>query len=158
MPAMFEWRRGSIFESEAQFLVNTVNCEGVMGKGIALGFKQRYPDMFREYKKWCRLGHVKIGGVTEYRIPGGNRSILNFPTKDRWRLPSRYEYVSCGLDYLGEYILSHSQFTPGETRVALPAIGCGNGGLNWKVVSPMIVDKLTPVEAIFEVYQPNYLP
>jgi len=82
-----QYQKGDIFDSKAQVIVNTVNCKGVMGKGLALCFKERYPDMFRVYQEECRTGRLRIGRPTLYKasIPW----ILNFPTKDHWRFPSK---------------------------------------------------------------------
>lgn len=88
---------GTIFESQAQVIVNTVNCDGYMGKGLALAFKQRYPDMFAVYQQECKTGKLRIGRPTLYQK--STPWILNFPTKDHWRLPSKLEYLEKGLQF-----------------------------------------------------------
>src|ERR671924_200654 len=95
--ATLSYRTGDIFDSKAQVLVNPVNCKGRMGKGLALAFKQRYPDMFAAYQQDCRDGKLRIGRPTLYKT--STPWILNFPTKDHWRDDSRMEYLEEGLQY-----------------------------------------------------------
>src|SRR5438105_8758155 len=90
--------RGDIFEAKTQVIVNTVNCQGVMGKGLALAFKQRYPDMFVAYQQECKTGKLRIGHPTLYR--NSTPWILNFPTKDNWKASSKIEYLEKGLEYV----------------------------------------------------------
>jgi O-acetyl-ADP-ribose deacetylase (regulator of RNase III) len=96
--ARIQYQRGDIFDSRAQVIVNPVNCKGVMGKGLAFAFKQRYPEMFAAYQQQCRMGKLRIGRPMLYR--GSTPWILNFPTKDDWRLPSKLEYLEQGLAYV----------------------------------------------------------
>src|SRR5947209_18574610 len=93
--------KGDIFESKAQVVVNTVNCKGVMGKGLALAFKQKYPDMFVAYEQDCKAGRLRIGRPRLYQE--STPWILNFPTKDHWRFPSKLEYIEKGLAFLVEH-------------------------------------------------------
>lgn len=139
---------GNIFDSKCSTLVNTVNCVGVMGKGIALEFKKRYPEMFREYQVLCKDGKVKPGQPYLYRDASGI-SILNFPTKDHWRFPSKFSYVCDGLDWFAKYYQEL-----GITSIAFPALGCGNGGLKWEDVGPEMYRKLKDLPIEIEIYAP----
>lgn len=139
---------GNIFESNAMTLVNTVNCVGVMGKGIALEFKKRYPDMFREYEALCKEGKVLPGQPYYYHDLYGT-SIINFPTKDHWRSASKLSYVSDGLKW---FSANYSQL--GITSVAFPPLGCGNGGLTWGMVGPLMYHYLKDLPIDVEIYAP----
>ncbi len=138
---------GNIFESKCSTIVNTINCVGVMGKGIALEFKKRYPDMFMDYVRRCDRGDIKPG--VPYVFQDGDVSILNFPTKDHWRSPSRLSYVTDGLDW---FIENYEKF--GINSIAFPPLGCGNGGLNWDVVGPIMYQKLHALPIDIEIYAP----
>jgi len=143
---------GNLFESGAQTLVNTVNCVGVMGKGIAREFKKRYPDMFRDYTARCDAGEVRVGVPYLYSDLLGT-SIVNFPTKEHWRSPSRVQDIERGLDAFLEH------YKDWQIRsVAFPPLGCGNGGLDWKVVGPMIYRKLSALEIPVTIYAPYGTP
>ncbi len=87
---MISYLTTNLFDSPAQTLVNTVNTVGVMGKGIALAFKQRYPEMYRQYRELCQAGELEVGKLFVYQA--GDKIIVNFPTKKHWRSPSRIEY------------------------------------------------------------------
>lgn len=139
---------GDIFSSSAQTIVNTINCAGVMGKGIALEFKKRYPEMFKEYTQLCKLGKVQPGKPYFYQDLLGT-SILNFPTKDHWRSPSKLSYIISGLNWF----ISNYQ-TYGVTSVAFPPLGCGNGGLSWDVIGPIMYSKLKDLPIDIEIYAP----
>lgn len=139
---------GNIFDSKCSTLVNAVNCVGVMGKGIALEFKKRYPEMFREYQALCKDGKVKPGQPYLYRDASGI-SILSFPTKDHWRFPSKFSYVCDGLDWFVKYYQEL-----GITSIAFPALGCGNGGLKWGDVGPEMYRKLKDLPIEIEIYAP----
>lgn len=139
---------GNIFDSKCSTLVNTVNCVGVMGKGIALEFRNRYPDMFSEYQMLCKAGKVKPGHPYLYRDMNGI-SILNFPTKDNWRSPSKFSYIDDGLNWFRE---SYQEL--GITSVAFPPLGCGNGGLKWEDVGPEMYRKLKDLPIEIEIYVP----
>lgn len=128
---MLIYKRTSLLESTAQTLVNTVNCVGVMGKGIAKEFKQREPKMFAAYKKLCETDALKPGKLWLWR--GSPNWILNFPTKVHWRNPSRIEWIEAGLD---KFVQSYA--TQGITEISFPKLGCGNGGLDWDVVRPLM--------------------
>ena len=139
---------GDMFESRCGTIVNTVNCVGAMGKGIALEFKKRYPEMYREYVDKCRLGEVKPGKPYIYNNADGTR-ILNFPTKDHWRSPSRLSYVMDGLDWF----VKHYE-EDGVKSIAFPPLGCGNGGLTWETVGPLMYRKLCDLPIEIEIYAP----
>ncbi len=139
---------GNIFDSKAKTLVNTVNCVGVMGKGIALEFKNRYPSMYKEYADLCKVGEVKPGVPYFYKDLLGT-SILNFPTKDHWRSPSKLSYVINGLDW---FVANYSDL--GIDSIAFPPLGCGNGGLSWEIVGPIMYQKLKDLPIDIEIYAP----
>ncbi|MBY5780157.1 macro domain-containing protein [Rhizobium leguminosarum] len=145
---MLEFVKGDIFDIPVDIRVNTVNCVGVMGAGVALAFKQRYPDMFKDYRDDCKHGHVRPGTMHVWKSLSGEW-VVNFPTKRDWREPSRYEDIDAGLDDLRGYLDS-----VGPVTVALPALGCGNGGLDWSRVSSMIREKLDGVNAHVFVFEP----
>jgi O-acetyl-ADP-ribose deacetylase (regulator of RNase III)/uncharacterized protein YwgA len=145
---MFRALIGNLFDSQAHTLVNTVNCVGVMGKGVAEQFKSRFPAMFEDYKKRTDRKAVRLGEPYLYRDQSGVQ-IINFPTKDHWRSPSRLADVERGLDYLAAHA---SEW--GITSIALPPLGCGNGGLEWSEVGPLIYHKLHGLPIDVEVYAP----
>ena len=139
---------GNIFESNAQTIVNTVNCVGVMGKGIAKDFKSKYPDMYKEYVDLCNQGKVKPGQPYYYNDLFGN-SIINFPTKDHWRSPSKLSYIVNGLKW---FVDNYKELD--ITSIAFPPLGCGNGGLNWELVGPLMYHWLKDLPIDIEIYAP----
>lgn len=143
---------GDIFQSKAQTLVNTVNCVGVMGKGIALEFKKRFPAMFEDYQARCDAGRVRPGEPYLYSDVLGT-SIVNFPTKDHWRSPSRLEDIVRGLEHFAAHFREW-----GITSVAMPPLGCGNGGLEWSLVGPLMHQKLASLGIPVEIYAPYGTP
>lgn len=145
---MLNFVQGDLFDIQSDIRVNTVNCVGVMGAGVALAFKQRYPEMFKEYRDDCKIGLVKPGKMHVWKSLAGDW-VINFPTKRDWRDPSRYEDIDAGLDDLRVYLDS-----VGPVSVALPALGCGHGGLDWSRVSEMIREKLDGVNAQVYVFGP----
>jgi O-acetyl-ADP-ribose deacetylase (regulator of RNase III)/uncharacterized protein YwgA len=149
---MFRALIGDLFESQAQTLVNTVNCVGVMGKGVAEQFKKRFPEMFEDYKRRTDRKEVRLGEPYLYRDTSGTQ-IINFPTKGHWRSPSRLADVEQGLDYLAAHIAEW-----GITSLALPPLGCGNGGLEWSEVGPLIYRKLHDLPIDIEVFAPYGTP
>ncbi len=132
---MIRLTEGNILEAPTEALVNTVNTKGVMGKGIALQFKKAFPEVFTSYKKACDAGEVRIGKVHVFRCTSTNgpHYIINFPTKDDWKKCSRIEYIQAGLKSLAETVKSLK-----IRSIAIPPLGCGQGGLNWKEVLPLI--------------------
>lgn len=143
---------GNIFESKATTLVNTINCVGVMGKGIALEFKKRFPNMYDEYVAMCEAGLIRPGKPYVYQDFYGT-SILNFPTKDHWRSPSKLSYIISGLDWFEEHYHEY-----GITSIAFPPLGCGNGGLTWEIVGPIMYDHLKDLPINIEIYAPFGTP
>src|SRR5712671_638386 len=132
---MTELTRGNILKAEAEALVNTVNCGGFMGKGIALQFKKAYPENFDAYHKACAAGEVQPGRmfIFDLRSMLNPKYIVNFPTKRDWRSNSRYEDIESGLKALVEQVRRR-----GIRSIAVPPLGCGLGGLDWRTVRPMI--------------------
>lgn len=132
---MLELKQGNLLEEDAEALVNAVNCVGVMGKGIALQFKQAFPENFQQYKQACDAKEVQPGRM--FTVPTGKlfnpKFIINFPTKRHWREKSKIEDVQTGLKAL---VAEVQQL--GITSIAIPALGCGNGGLDWLEVKPLI--------------------
>lgn len=143
---------GDMFSSEAQTIVNTVNCVGVMGKGVALKFKENFPDMYQDYSLRCQLKKVQLGEPYLYEDLSGLK-ILNFPTKGHWRSSSRISDIEKGLDY---FVNNYEKW--GVTSIAMPPLGCGNGGLNWSDVGPLIYQKLHKLPIDIEVYAPYGTP
>ncbi len=143
---------GNMFESHAQTLVNTVNCVGVMGKGIALEFKKRYPDMYDDYAARCAQKQVRLGEPYLYRslFPP---NILNFPTKDHWRSVSRLQDIVAGLEYLERHYQEW-----GITSLAVPPLGCGQGQLEWRVVGPTLYRYLSRFNIPVDLYAPTETP
>lgn len=150
---MIRFVRGNLLEAEVEAVVNTVNTVGVMGKGVALMFKEAFPENFRQYLAACRSGQVAIGRmfVTRRDELVGPRWIINFPTKQHWRGPSHLDWIVAGLEDLRRIITKE-----GIRSVAVPPLGTGNGGLLWKDVRKLITDALGDLEAVeIVVYEPS---
>lgn len=149
---MIQYIKGNIFESKAEALVNTVNLEGVMGKGIALQFKQNFPLNFKLYKQACKNQDIAIGKlfVTKEQSAFGEKIIINFPTKNSWRKTSEYSYIAEGLRDLIRVIDKYN-----ITSLAVPPLGAGNGGLNWQRVKQMIQEELYDLPIEIYVYEPD---
>lgn len=149
---MITFKKGDLLSSDAYALVNTVNTVGVMGKGIALQFKIRYPGNFAVYQDACKKGEFKTGQLL--MVEDGDlmnrKLIINFPTKAHWKGNSTYEYVLTGLKALRNAII-HRQIK----SVAIPPLGCGNGGLDWSKVKVMIETELKDLPAEIIVFEPN---
>ena len=195
---MIETRQtGNIFDCGAHAIVNTVNCVGVMGKGIALEYKNRYPAMFTEYAKLCKRSYIKPGKmwvwhevplckcgheeiahrghtyqIDEHRLPMHppipdfcavclgitcphwspvNEYIVNFPTKQDWRNPSQLEWIAAGLDDLKTYVTMDLPIR----SLAMPALGCANGGLKFVDVQALIYDKLQGIDVSITLFEPQ---
>jgi O-acetyl-ADP-ribose deacetylase (regulator of RNase III) len=133
---MIQEMTGNMFLVPAKIRINTVNCEGVMGKGIAKLFKERYPLMFDQYKLLCDHKVIRPGTIHVHDV-GTGEIIYNFATKDSWRYPSQLKWIDWGLRQLALLLIDR----PGET-VTLPALGCGNGGLPWPTVRALIHERL----------------
>ena len=142
---MIYFKQTNLLQSDAEALVNTVNIVGIMGKGIALQFRETFDLNFKLYQKACKAGEVKIGKMftTETGQLTGTKYIINFPTKTNWRSNTKLEYISAGLDDLVKVIREKD-----ISSIALPPLGCGNGGLDWKDVRPLIEAKLLPLSLI----------
>ena len=149
--------KANLLQSEAEALVNTVNCVGVMGKGIALQFKQAYPDNFRAYSKACQKGEVQLGKT--FTVPTNGlinpKYIINFPTKHHWREKSKIHNIEKGL---AELVAEIQRL--GIRSIAVPPLGCGNGGLNWGEVKPLIEAAFSqlPDQVQVLVYPPQDAP
>lgn len=150
---MIEFTRGDILSADTEALVNTVNCVGIMGRGIALQFKKAFPANFEAYASACEAGEVQPGHmfVFETRSLGGPKYIVNFPTKRHWRGNSRIEDIEAGLDALVREIRSL-----GIRSIAIPPLGSGLGGLNWSDVRPLIVAALGSLPDVrVLIYEPS---
>jgi len=147
---------GNLLEAEVEALINTVNCVGVMGKGIALQFKKAFPESFKAYARACKAGEVRLGQM--FVFPTGSlhnpRYLINFPTKQHWRSSSRVEDVRSGLQALVAEIRAR-----GIRSIAIPPLGCGNGGLDWHDVRPLIEAALAPLADVnVQLYAPSAAP
>ena len=149
---MIRFTTGNILESGADALVNTVNTVGVMGKGIALQFKNAFPTNYKKYREACKNGELETGKLLVFKdsnLLTGEKTIINFPTKRDWKNPSKNEYIASGLIAL----LSYLKKSPLES-IAIPALGCGNGGLDWQVIKPMLTGILSELTMDIIVYEP----
>ncbi len=149
---MIKVLKGDLLNSKMQTLMNTVNCVGVMGKGIALEFKKRFPEMYQDYSLRCRKGEVKLGKPYLYRNESGPW-IVNFPTKDHWRSFSGLANIEKGLKYLLDHYKNW-----GIQSLAVPPLGCGHGQLEWRVVGPTIYRYLKKLDIPVEFYAPHGTP
>jgi len=140
---------GNLFNSNAQTWVNPVNCVGVMGKGIAREFKKRFPDMFNDYRLRCAQHQIQLGQPYLYKrtsLPW----ILVFPTKFHWRNPANLNAIVNGLQFLlANYKLWN------VSSLAVPALGCGLGKLNWHLLQPILLNLLSSLDIPVELYQPS---
>ena len=153
---MIRYKTGDLFNDDAEAIVNTVNCVGVMGRGIALQFKKRYPDNFKAYEAYCKLGKMEPGHMFVYEMNTfiNPKYIINFPTKRHWRGESRIEDIESGLIDLVKVIKDY-----GITSVAIPPLGSGLGGLDWNVVKDKIEKALANIEGVdVIVYEPSGAP
>lgn len=120
------FKKGNIFSSDKRTIVNTINCVGVMGKGVALGFRLRYPEMYEKYKEFCKNKQITIGKLWLYKRPQEySKWVLNFPTKFHWKYPSKMEYLEAGLQ---KFVETYQE--KGITSIAFPLLGTHNGGLD----------------------------
>lgn len=148
---VIKYIKGNIFNSKAQTIVNTVNCVGVMGKGIALVFKLRYPKMFDLYKDYCKLKLIRIGKLWLYKGEENAPWVLNFPTKFHWKYPSKIEYLEIGLE---KFCSTYKD--QGITSIAFPLLGTHNGGLYKDTVLNLMEEYLGKCEIDIEIYE--YVP
>ena len=153
---MITYKHDDIFNANAEALVNTVNCVGVMGRGIALQFKKRFPENFAEYEKACKQNEVVPGKMFVHSTGSmiNPRFVINFPTKRHWRGTSRLEDIEAGLIALKNVIIQNN-----IKSIAIPPLGCGLGGLDWSIVKSKIelaLNDLTDVEIM--VFEPGNVP
>jgi O-acetyl-ADP-ribose deacetylase (regulator of RNase III) len=147
---------GNLLKAPVEALVNTVNTEGVMGKGIALQFKRVYPEMFKAYASACKAGQVRLGEMWVWQTGAleGPRLVVNFPTKGHWKTRSRLADIEAGLVDLVQVIDRYH-----VRSIAVPPLGCGNGGLAWSVVRPIIETSLAPLDGVdVHLYAPEGAP
>ena len=146
---------GNLLKAEVDALVNTVNTVGVMGKGIALQFKKAFPANFKAYERACKEGDVELGRMFVVDVGGLTkpRWIVNFPTKGHWRSKSKFSDIENGLDDLAKIIEQHH-----IASIAIPPLGCGNGGLDWKDIEPLIRRKLSGLDTTAHLYPPAGAP
>ncbi len=153
---MIKFVQGNFFDYKADIRINTVNCVGVMGAGVALQFKIKYPEMNAEYVKFCNQGLIRPGKPHVWKSENlfsnsdENITIINFPTKDHWKNPSEYVYIEDGLKWLKDYLNDKPNST-----ITVPALGCGHGGLDWGKVKKLIVDYLSALETTILVFEPE---
>src|SRR5690606_38953417 len=149
---MITFTQGNLLEARAEALVNTVNTVGVMGKGIALMFKERFADNFRRYAAACKAKEVRTGKmfVTEVNELDGPRWIVNFPTKQHWRGDSKIEWITEGLRDLRRFLIENK-----IKSIAIPPLGAGNGGLDWAEVRSQIEEALAGLDTEILVFEPT---
>jgi len=147
-----KFTKGNLLETDAQAIVNTVNTVGIMGKGIALQFKERFPMNFKIYADLCKKGQVQIGKmlVVKENSLHGEKIIINFPTKTEWYKKSQYYYVEEGIKDLVKVIDEYK-----IKSIAIPPLGCGNGGLQWEKVRLLLGKYLNDLDVDITVYEPN---
>ena len=153
---MIEFKTGDIFLEDAEALVNSVNCVGVMGRGIALQFKNKFPDNFKAYAAACKRNEVQPGRMFIFETGQltNPRYIINFPTKRHWRGKSRIEDIESGLEGL-----AHEIERKGIRSIALPPLGSDLGGLRWQDVRPLIETALGPIQGLrVTVFEPGSAP
>ncbi len=142
-----------IFKANTEAIINTVNCVGIMGKGIALQFKEKYPENYKAYKHACDAGKVTIGKmfVTDNGFLSQPRYIINFPTKKHWKGKSDIEFIRSGLQDLKAVIAER-----GIKSIAIPPLGAGNGGLDWNEVKNLITKELEGLTDVdIQIYEPT---
>lgn len=149
---MITYKQGNLLDAPAEALVNTVNTVGVMGKGIALQFKNAFPENYKAYlnavkEKKIQTGKVQVVHVQDVK---GVKYVINFPTKAHWRYPSRISWIQTGLLDLREQILLYN-----IKSIAIPPLGCGNGGLDWDQVRPLIENSLKDLAVEVMIYEPS---
>lgn len=142
------YQKDNIFNYECDAIINPVNTVGVMGKGLALVFKQKYPKNFEFYKQHCLNNQFQIGKILTYKE--NDIFIFNFPTKKHWRDPSQISYIKEGLISLKEEIL-YNQIR----SINIPALGCGLGGLEWSIVKEILIDELCFLDCDIRIFEPH---
>jgi len=150
---MIKYKIGNLLDSNAEALVNTVNTDGIMGKGIALQFKNEFPNNYKEYVKACKNNQISIGKLfvfEEQTLLKGKKIIINFPTKTNWRKPSEYSYIENGLIDLVNIIIEKD-----IKSIAIPPLGAGNGGLDWNNVKEILEKHLKDIDCEIQIFEPN---
>ncbi len=150
---MIHFTKGNLLDSDAQALVNTVNTVGVMGKGIALQFREAFPENYLFYRKACLRNSLVVGQMLVFEdtnLKGEQKIIINFPTKTHWRLPSEYSYIEKGLQSLSNEIRNRN-----IRSIAIPPLGSHNGGLDWRRVKRMIEENLSDLDCDIYLYEPS---
>ncbi|WOD36915.1 macro domain-containing protein [Nodosilinea sp. E11] len=142
---MLKLKRGNLLDEKTEALVNPVNCVGVMGKGVALQFKRAFPENFKQYQKACKSNEVDPGCMFTVATDSllNPRYIINFPTKRHWKQPSQLDDIKAGLAALVADVQRL-----GIRSIAIPPLGCGNGGLDWADVKPLIIDAFRPLPTV----------
>lgn len=149
---MVTLKHGNIFNTKAGTIVNTINCVGVMGAGIAYEFRLRYPEMFSRYVELCGEGNpnkIEIGKLWLYKANDG-RQVLNFPTKKHWKDPSKMSYIKAGLEKFVNTYASKNM-----NHIAFPLLGTSNGGLDKEEVINLMMEFLEPLEIECEIWEFN---
>ena len=145
---MIEVKNENLLNSQAKCLVNTVNCEGFMGKGISYQFKEKFPKNNQNYIAACKEQKFHIGNILFFEE--NEKIIANFPTKNKWREKSQYKYIELGLQTLKNGIIERQL-----SSIAIPPLGCGNGGLDWSIVKKMIIENLENINTQIILYEPS---
>jgi O-acetyl-ADP-ribose deacetylase (regulator of RNase III) len=145
---MIKLTKGDLFNSGAEALVNAVNTVGVMGGGIALAFKTKFPKNFTAYSDACKRKEVVTGKM--FVTKKDSVFIINFPTKDHWRDPSKIEWINSGLEDLVKVVTDNK-----IKSIAIPALGCGLGGLDWDEVKPKITKAFDGLDTEVLLYEPQ---
>lgn len=150
---MIVYKTGNLLDDDADILVNTVNCVGVMGKGIALAFKEKYPEMFASYRDFCKNNQLDPGRLWWYNYP--NRIVCCFATKNHWKHPSKIEWIENGLkDLRWHFEINYFAYFPQKPpNIAIPKLGCGEGGLDWRDVKPLIIEALEDLPIEVRIYE-----
>ncbi len=148
---MIEYTKGNMFECNADCLINTVNCEGFMGKGVAYQFKMRFPENNKSYVKACKSGELAVGKVHSFMEEG--ITIINFPTKNKWRESSKMEYIEKGMEAFVELLPKLA-----VKKIAIPPLGCGNGGLDWAEVKKVVENKIFDIADRYDfvIFEPSF--
>lgn len=143
---MFKYVVGDILKTDCKYIFNPVNCVGTMGKGLALQIAKAYPETVQPYKEDCQIGNLKIGKLTDFKTNDG-KIIINFPTKEHWRDPSKYRYIEAGLESLA-FMIEISGHKDSHLSFAIPPLGCGLGGLKYDFVHELIQQYLSKFKNI----------
>jgi O-acetyl-ADP-ribose deacetylase (regulator of RNase III) len=144
--------QGDILEAETDAIVNTVNCKGIMGKGLALEVKKKYPENFKKYQDVCESGSLRPGDIFVFEIGKlfPPHYVFNFATKDHWKGKSKIEYIRIGLNNL---IIDIEKLN--LQSIAVPPLGCGYGGLDWEIVKPIILSAFNEISVELYLFEPS---